>query len=215
MIKRYCEYMLENVQLDRDLISCSIWGATSQEVQELINKGANIEHKDTDGDTPIIIASKRYIDVVKVLLDNNANIEAEDEQGRTSLFTACIYGHKEIVKLLLDRGANIEHKDHYNETVLGNIAMHSESGDHKTSDKEVSDITILLEYGADINTADQFGEPCLNYIKYIWKMPYIQELIITGQPHNIKLFGDKIGILPSLKKKYKEVIEMSEIGIFW
>jgi len=56
---------------------------------------------------------------------------------------------------------------------------------------------------------------CLDFeCKGVWKEEYVQELIISGQPQNIKFFDDKIGILPSLKLKYKEVIEMSEFGIF-
>jgi len=72
----------------------------------------------------------------------------------------------------------------------------------------------LLEYGADINAYSKGNESCLDFIKYVWKEEYVQELIITGQPINIKFFDDEIGILPSLKKKYKEIIELSEMGLF-
>ena len=76
-------------------------------------------------------------------------------------------------------------------------------------------VKLLLEYGANIKTHNSTHQSPLDFkCKGVWKQKYTQELIITGQPHNIKFFHDKIGILLSLKKKYKEVIEMSELGIF-
>ena len=72
---------------------------------------------------------------------------------------------------------------------------------------------LLLDKGADINMYDYYGETCLDYQKKKWKYAKVQELIITKQSHNIKFFDDKIGIIPFLKEKYKEIIELYEMGL--
>ncbi len=74
-------------------------------VKELLNRGANIEEKDNDGQTPLIwgiflqqlnhfkwfiyfclIASRDgHIEVVKELLDRGANIKQKDNIGWTPL----------------------------------------------------------------------------------------------------------------------------------
>ena len=109
------------------------------------------------------------------------------------------------MKLLLEYGADKEAKDKdgWTPLIFASWNGHTEI------------VKLLLEYGADIKVYDSGNKSCLDYkCKGIWKDEYVQELIITGQPINIKFFDDKIGILPSLKVKYKEVIEMSEMGIF-
>ena len=74
---------------------------------------------------------------------------------------------------------------------------------------------LLLEYGADIKVYNKYNKSCLDYkYKGVWKQKYTQELIISGQSHNIKFFDERIGILPSLKIKYKDLIELSEMGLF-
>jgi len=109
------------------------------------------------------------------------------------------------VKELLDKGADKEAKDKYGWTPLIYASWYGHT--------EI--VKLLLEYGTDIKVYNNVNKTCLDYkCKEVWKHKYTQELIITGQPQNIKFFDDKIGILPSLKTKYKEVIEMSELGIF-
>ena len=92
---------------------------------------------------------------------------------------------------------------------------------------------MLLKAGADIKTVDLNNVSCLDYVckiyvldnpdiilpanspkrpygksESLWRNKKIQELIINKQPHNIKFFDDKIGILPELNIKYKDIIEL-------
>ena len=141
---------------------------------------------------------------MKLLLEYGADKEAKDKDGWTPLIFASANGKTEVVKLLLEYGADKDAKDN-----TGDNPLRLASWKGRT---EV--VKILLEYGANINVY-RINKTCLDYSYInIWIDEYIQELIITGQPINIKLLDDKIGILPSLKVKYKEVIEMSELGIF-
>ncbi len=67
-------------------------------VKELLNRGANIEEKDKDGETPLIRG-------VFLQLFNQL------KWFIYFLFLASALGHTEVVKELLNRGASIEEKD--------------------------------------------------------------------------------------------------------
>jgi ankyrin repeat protein len=62
------------------------WKRQSEVVKVLLEKGADIEAKDEDGQTSLMWASYRgYSEVVELLLENGANIEAKDNRGKTAL----------------------------------------------------------------------------------------------------------------------------------
>ena len=73
----------------------------------------------------------------------------------------------------------------------------------------------LLIVDKQLNVYNCDGKTCLDcYCENVWEKEETQELIINRQPHNIKFFDDKIGILPQLKEKYKEMIQLSLMGLF-
>jgi len=139
------------------------------------------------------------VKTVKELLDAGADIETRCAWGSTPLTWACVHGNTEIVKLLLERGSCINVKNNSNWTPLLYACLNWK--------KEV--IMLLLEYGADINAYDNYGKSCLGYNVSVWQEEYVQELIISKQPRNIKLLDGGIGILQSLREKYKEIIDLS------
>jgi len=205
MVKRYGEYIRESVDLDIQLLYASGRGDLNK-VEELLDNGADKDAKNDYGLSPLMYASSNgETEVVKLLLDSDADKNAESNDGRSPLLMASQFGYTEVVKLLLEYGADKEAKSSAGQTplILASSNRHTET------------VKLLLEHGANINTYDKNNNSCVDYkCEGVWTKKYTQELIITGQPQNIKFFSDKIGILPSLKLKYKEVIEMSEMGIF-
>jgi ankyrin repeat protein len=71
----------------------------------LINSGANVNQKTSDGWTVLMIACYNgNTEVFKLLLDKqDIDVNVQDTCGRTALMTACRYGNTEVVKLLLDK----------------------------------------------------------------------------------------------------------------
>ena len=70
-------------------------------VRILLEKGADIEATNLNGDTPLHIASEEgHIDVVKILLEAGADKEARHKLGWTPLILASENGHTDIVELL-------------------------------------------------------------------------------------------------------------------
>ncbi|XP_052262259.1 ankyrin repeat domain-containing protein 17-like isoform X2 [Dreissena polymorpha] len=119
-------------------------GGHSELVTLLLNKGADIEHRDKKGFTPLILAATAgHTDVVEILLEHGADIEAQSERTKdTPLSLACSGGRYEVVELLLCRGANKEHRNVSDYTPLSLAA----------SGGFVNIIKLLLSHGAEINS---------------------------------------------------------------
>ncbi|KAL8603592.1 hypothetical protein ACOMHN_022544 [Nucella lapillus] len=119
-------------------------GGHSELVSLLLAKGADIEHRDKKGFTPLILgATAGHLEVVEILLDHGADIEAQSERTKdTPLSLACSGGRYEVVELLLNRGANKEHRNVSDYTPLSLAA----SGGY------VNIIKLLLSHGAEINS---------------------------------------------------------------
>ena len=69
----------------------------------LINKGIDIDVKNKQGDTPLMLAvSIRSLDLINLLLDNGADINAQNNKGWSALHIAINKSFNEIVELLLN-----------------------------------------------------------------------------------------------------------------
>jgi ankyrin repeat domain-containing protein 17 len=119
-------------------------GGHEELVDLLLNRKANIEHRDKKGFTPLILAATAgHEKVVELLINNNADLEAQSERTKdTPLSLACSGGRYEVVELLLKYGANKEHRNVSDYTPLSLAA----SGGY------VNIIKLLLTHGAEINS---------------------------------------------------------------
>ena len=86
----------------------------------LIDKGAQLEAKNTKGLTPLHIAvTQGHIEIVRLLCDRGADIEAQEFLGRRTLHNAVFYGHISVVKELIEvRHAEINARDNDGRTAL-------------------------------------------------------------------------------------------------
>lgn len=89
----------------------------------LLDHGANIEVKGSDGNTPLIDAAfdTRIGDsaaTLKALLEAGAKIEARNGAGQTALIVLGWSGNTDCVRLLLERGADRNAKDRQGKTAL-------------------------------------------------------------------------------------------------
>ena len=92
----------------------------------LIEKGADIEAKDEDGNTPLNrraifcvrdnIPAQPEIDIAKYLIDMGAQIETKNFLGETPLHTAAECNFAQMVKYLIERGAQVNTRNLRNET---------------------------------------------------------------------------------------------------
>lgn len=124
-------------------------------VVQLLRKGADIETRDSDNQTPLFWAVYEHREeTTRILLKNGANIEAENCSGRTPIIhAAAVWGTDTIQLMLLDLGANIEARDKTGRTPLSWAAGKG----------RYDAVYQLLEKGADINSKDYSGQTPLSW----------------------------------------------------
>ncbi|RYP64313.1 hypothetical protein DL771_008815 [Monosporascus sp. 5C6A] len=88
-------------------------------IQQLLEKGANLESQDRSGRTPLSWAAEEGCkDVLGILFENGAELESRDNSGRTPLSWAAGRGHDAARWLIFEKGADIGSKDESGRTPL-------------------------------------------------------------------------------------------------
>jgi ankyrin repeat protein len=83
-----------------------------------INLGANVNARDTKGNTPLMTASRFYASV-EALIQAGADINARNNEGKTALILSTQYGgDPKVISLLLQKGANAKFEDNTGRTAL-------------------------------------------------------------------------------------------------
>jgi protein phosphatase 1 regulatory subunit 12A len=93
---------------DSDVFLSACVSGDEEEVEDLLDKGANINTTTIDGVTALhqaVIDGK--IDTIVFLLERDANINAQDNEGWTPLHAAVCCRSLPIVQLLCERGADL------------------------------------------------------------------------------------------------------------
>ena len=100
-------------------------GGSVARVRELIAQGADVNVRNTKGQSALHCAAKAgFVDIVAVLLEHGARVDAEDDAGETPLATALRSTVKDKARLLavVDRlvvaGADPDHADRAGRTPL-------------------------------------------------------------------------------------------------
>lgn len=119
----------------------------------LLEKGANINEINAEGEQPLHIAVSNTdgAEMVKWLLMMKANVNGRDKYGATPLHNAVRTGNREIVSILLKASANINLKDEW-----GQYPIHMIYGAETKEANEVID--VLVQAGANLNVKDNEGE---------------------------------------------------------
>jgi ankyrin repeat protein len=146
-------------------------------VKTAIDQGVDINAKDSDGRTAMVLASRAgHAAIVQLLMSKGAQFEAKDAEGLTALMCASAQGSVEIVKLLLASGADLNARTRDDGTALtaavtsGNIEI----------------VGLLLSKGADINAKARGGTTPLMVVALIGQAEMARFLIQNGAEVNAK-----------------------------
>jgi len=119
-------------------------------VEFLVNKGANVDARDSFGLAPLYYAALHNYEDIVILLDKGTEINAKDKKGYTLLYYAMWDEGdkgKDTIKLLISKGANVKEKDPDGFTLL-NWAIW-------LGYKDI--VELLINNGADVNAKDKDG----------------------------------------------------------
>lgn len=106
------KYNVDNI-LFRDNVNDILFNASKYNKPNMIKflieiKGADINYKNKDGITSLMIAIIYYnLEIVTLLLDLNIDINLLDNYNKSALWYACYHKNIDMVKLLLSEKANI------------------------------------------------------------------------------------------------------------
>jgi hypothetical protein len=154
-------------------------------VRAMIDKGAKVNWRDSNGFTSLIIAARytNNVDVVKFLIEKGADVNADDKNGQTAVMQAASYGHADVVRVLAEKGADLNMKD----SIVGFTALM-----HAFSDRpHANAVRVLIEKGADINARDKNGQTVLGKALF---------MMAGGKDYN--------GYTPQQEKEIAEIVHI-------
>lgn len=157
-------------------------------VRLLLARGAQVNHKQAEGRTPLFQAAGlgNATAIVRLLLDSGADPGATTANGQTPLHMAALRGNRASLKLLLARKVNVNARAGNGATALMGASSSGDSiavqillaagadpnlltkkkdsalGDAATSGVEAS-VRLLLDHGAKVNVQDDRGYSPLMY----------------------------------------------------
>lgn len=120
---------------------------SNSKVKQLIKSGIDINIKDSDGRTALMLAcDSNYLMVVITLIDSGANVNEKDRLGSTALYFA---NTQKIIDKLLESGADVNNRDTFGETP----AMQLIAPQHLT----ISLLEKYLKKGLDLDIKNNDG----------------------------------------------------------
>lgn len=136
--------------------------------QKLIQARAQVNIRDIDGTTPLMLAaiyqSTRY---ARLLLAHGADLQARDHTGSTALFWAAERGHPQMVIFLLQKGLDPNTTQRLDGlTPLMEMAAYGDA---------VS-VKALIARGANVRAKTKAGQTALDFAHF-WNHPEIVKLL--------------------------------------
>lgn len=106
------------------LIAANIGGEVDA-VNLLIKAGADINKKDSWGQTALMMAVKHsHTSIIKTLIKAKAHLDIQDALGCTALMQAAYHDDRESIIILLKAGANSSLKSYDEETIAKNCQIY-------------------------------------------------------------------------------------------
>ncbi len=134
------------VVLSQEMVKSIVQGNPA-EVKALLDKGEEVDAKQSGQTALHFAAMNGKIDIISILIARGAKVDVQDDQGVTPLMLAASNGKLEAIQALVAQGAKIETQNKMGENVLHIAGAHGK--------KEI--VSYLLERGANIRATTNNG----------------------------------------------------------
>ncbi|KAI9798056.1 MAG: hypothetical protein M1825_005655 [Sarcosagium campestre] len=148
-------------------------------IRALLSHGANIEARDEDGMTPLLVASQMgQYTALAHLVRHGANVNSQSNAKITALHIAVSKNLVEITKQLLDAKVDVDACDLMRQTPLHKAVCNL----NNAFDGQATIIKLLLSCGADPLKRDIRGAIPLHYLgrENFWDNPLVKDLQHTN-----------------------------------
>jgi ankyrin repeat protein len=146
---------------ERDRINVDFFEAVKEgkkaDIERLLKKGADMEARDEEGRTALMIAARNgRTDICAMLLAKGADIESGGVYyGWTPLMWAAWGKNTETCAFLIEKGANVNATNKYGRNALMIIA--------KSGDEYTKTCKLLVKKGINLSAKDEAGWTALMY----------------------------------------------------
>ncbi|RKK63828.1 hypothetical protein BFJ69_g16881 [Fusarium oxysporum] len=154
-------------------------GGHTNAVQELYDWIPNANPQRNIDQALLNAASNGFESTAESLIQKGANIYTLDSDGNTALHDAARQGYHRVVRVLLRNGSKVDLKNGDNCTALMEAIRRS---DWDRSDTRA--VQVLLDYGANIEPENEYGEgPLVSAVRF-GSMELVQLLLDRGAGRN-------------------------------
>jgi len=192
----------------------------------LIDKGSDVNAKDYDGVTALMVAADNgHLEIARLLIDKDADVNAKNMRG-TALFFAYKKEHLDVCKLLIEEGAFIQNLSEENnefylmmaslggflevlksliEKVDVNIEEHGRTAlMHAAYGGKLEAVNFLIDNGADVNKKGKEGMTALMYASKEGYLEVVKTLLENGADYKIKSDEGKTALDLSKDREFYE-----------
>jgi ankyrin repeat protein len=163
----------------------------------LIAAGADVNAKDTEGRTPLLIAIIRKNDkAIKTLIDAGVDLESPLRDGKTPLMVAASNNNFEAIIALIKAGADINAKDENCMTSLMATVYNN----------NLEAIAVFLDAGVDINAKDKDGRTALSCAVWENNLDAVAALLSAGSDVSAKYNDGKTPLILAVMKQNVEIV---------
>lgn len=145
---------------DNLLLLQAVYDRDLTAIVRLVERGANVDHARTDGQTPLHVAARCRNDaIIQYLLEHGADVNSADRDGNTPLL-AYVGGFRlvslPIVKLFVEHGADLKRTNRLGHNSVFKLV-------EKDPSYEWEVLEYLVEHGANVNQAAKDGTTPLRH----------------------------------------------------
>lgn len=206
-------------------------------VKRSIEQRADLDIKNTEGETPLILAAwYGSPEIVSLLLESGANINAQDNNGYTAIAKAASLGvgrHYEIVEILIQACANLNLKTkegkspfllamlngHYD---LGKVIRNAGAKEEqiflgKDADKEllaasaigdIQRVKYVFFFKPNVNATNELGQTPVMLAARIGKKDILNLLLKAGATVDTKDISGKTALMFAARRGNKEAVSV-------
>ncbi len=170
----------------------------SAAVAALLAKGADVDSKDTYGNTVLMYAaSNGHLNIVKILLAKGADVRAKNEDGAPALMDAAKAGNLEIVNTLLAKGAKLNSRDDFGWTALMEAVR----------DGRTETVKALMAKGARVNTRALNDWTSLLDAAEKGRTPIVEILLAGGAHVETKDDSGETALVVAVREDHTETVK--------